>query len=95
MAEVIMQPGTLAGTNDAHHGHGSCTKIGRRVTIYRTPASPNGYIDYSIGGRQYRESLLRTKSMKQAKQLAHHKDAELILGKARGPSRLRTPWMST
>jgi integrase len=56
-------------------------KVGSRVTIYKTTASPNWYIDYSIDGRQFRRSL-KTRSKKQALKLAEDKAAQLVLGVA-------------
>jgi hypothetical protein len=61
-------------------------KVGGRVTIYRTEASPNWYLDYSVDGHQFRQSL-KTHNKKQAQRLAEKKDAELVLGMADGPTR--------
>jgi site-specific recombinase XerD len=64
-------------------------RVGDRVSIFKSPGSPNWYLDYSIDGHQIRRSL-RTKSKKRALDLAKKKDAELVLGLAHAPSRQST-----
>jgi site-specific recombinase XerD len=60
-------------------------RVGDHATIFRLRSSPFWYIDYSIGGVQFRRSL-RTSSKRRAIRLAKTKDAELTLGVAQTPS---------
>lgn len=60
-------------------------RIGSRVIIFKTQASPFWYMQFNYQGRQYRPSL-RTKSRKEARRIALAKDAELVLGKATLPA---------
>ncbi len=54
-------------------------KVGSRVTLFRTPASPMWHAEHYDRGRQFRRSL-RTHSLKQARALAQKIDAEIVLG---------------
>src|SRR5437899_1197164 len=63
--------------------------VGDRVTIFRTPASPRWYAQFSLEGRQYRHSL-KTTSKKRALELAKKKDAQLVLGQAEPRPRPRS-----
>jgi site-specific recombinase XerD len=67
-------------------GDSSRQRVGDRVSIFRLLGSPNWYINYNLDGHQFRKSL-RTKSKKRAIELAKQKDAQLVLGVARPPTR--------
>ena len=88
MTADILTPRQLA-TNKPKNGDSQRQRVGDRVSIFKSPRSPNWYLDYSIDNHQFRRSL-GTKSKKRALDLAKKKDAELVLGLAHAPSRQST-----
>jgi site-specific recombinase XerD len=60
-------------------------KVGDRVTLYRSPASPFWYLQFNMNGKQFRTSL-GTRSKKRAMGMAMKKDAQLVLGQAEPPT---------
>jgi hypothetical protein len=51
------------------NGDSQRQRVGDRVSIFKSPRSPNWYLDYSIDNHQFRRSL-GTKSKKRALDLA-------------------------
>src|SRR4051812_36715277 len=65
-------------------GESERVRLGDHCTIYRTSNSPRWYLQFSIDGKQFRQSL-KTESKKLALELAKKKDAELTLNISGAP----------
>jgi site-specific recombinase XerD len=84
-AAAAADDGGFVKTSDVATPGAERIPAGDRVTIFRTAASPNWYMQYNLGGRQFKPSL-KTTSKKRALQLAGKKDAQLVLGQAEPPA---------